>query len=1063
MTHIAPNYDWQNPTMVGKNKCRGRSSYIPYQTENTAIQNDPMASSYYQSLNGQWKFSLSQNPALAPGDFYKVDFPDKDWDTISVPGNWQLQGYDKPIYTNVQYPFPIKEYPLVPEDDNPTGSYRMLFTVPPEWNGKQVFIIFEGVDSAFHLWVNGQEVGYSQDSRVTAEFDLSQYLKPGENLLAARVYRWSDGSYLEDQDFFRLSGIFRNVYLVARPKVYLRDFFIHTDLDAEYLDGTLNIKAYIVNSTDQKVNDLRLEAVLYDQAGIPITTKPQTGWVIASVTGENHWNRNPQPIENLSIGSHFEVTFVNQTKVTNPIKWSSEKPYLYTLTLSLKDKFGKVLEVLTNKVGFRKVEIKHGKLYLNGVSIYFKGVNRHEHDPITGHFVTRESMIQDIVIMKQHNINSVRTCHYPDDPLWYDLCDEYGLYIMDEANLESHGVWDIPSKDPLWINAFMERAIRMVEKDKNHPCILVWSLGNESGYGPNHAAMAAWVKEYDPTRPIHYESVLNYPSLPTAPVDMVSTMYPSIERLIQLGTDPKDTRPVVMCEYAHAMGNSCGNLKEYWETIESHERLIGGFIWDWVDQGILQETPDGIKWFAYGGDFGDDPNDKNFCINGLIAPDRSIHPHLLEYKKIIQPVRILAIEPLAGKFHITNKYNFSNLDHLEILWNLTADGEILYSGKISDFKLAAGETTDLQIHVQQPEIKPGTEYWLNISFCLKESTNWSPAGHIVAHEQVVMPYSNLAIPQLSISSMPHVKLEDTNTHYLVTGQNFKLLFSKSLGSIESYNWKGHELIQTGPVFKGWRAPTDNDNTTWGDQKAAITWREAGLDRMNHIVQKVTAAQIHSQAIQLTAKAYSCAPEIEDGFALFYSYTVYGNGDVGLTTEIQPSEHLPHLPRMGIELSLPSNLEQFTWYGRGPHESYADRKESANFSVYHGSVTEQYHPYVMPQETGNKTDVRWAALTDMDGYGLAALGDPSMEVTALHFTAEDLTIAEHTYQLKPRPEVILNLDWKQTGLGGNSCGPGTLPQYRVLPEPVVFRLCFRPISPDNPKLAEHCKGLPEPVN
>jgi beta-galactosidase/beta-glucuronidase len=1051
--------DWQNPSMVERNKVRGRAHYIPFQDRKTAVIGNRFSSDHFQLLNGKWNFHYSPNPSQSPEEFFRTDFDDSSWDQVDVPGNWQMQGYDKPIYTNVQYPFPIKEFPLVPEEDNPTGSYRLKFTIPQSWVEKRTFIVFEGVDSAFHLWINGHEVGYSQDSRVTAEFDITAYIQPGDNLLAAKVYRWSDGSYLEDQDFFRLSGIYRDVYLISRPKIFIRDFFINADLDDTYTDGILSVKASIQNSSYEQVGNYALEVDVIDQGGHSILPEPITIWHIASFSIFSHRRQRYEPTAKLNIEPRTEILFANQCRVKQPAQWSSEHPSLYKLLITLRDDAGTVQEVLTAQVGFRKAEIKNGRFYINNVPIYFRGVNRHEHDPIRGHAISIESMIQDIQLMKQYNINAVRTCHYPDDPAWYDLCDQYGIYIMDEANLESHGAWDIPSKDPKWINAFMERGIRMVERDKNHPCVVVWSLGNESGYGPNHAAMASWIKEYDTSRPIHYESVLNYPSLPKAPIDMVSTMYPSLDRLIELATSPTDTRPMVMCEYAHAMGNSCGNLKEYWEIIESHERCIGGFIWDWVDQGILQKSETGVPWFAYGGDFGDFPNDKNFCINGLIAPDRSIHPSLIEYKKIIQPVKCYAVDPLAGKFTVQNKYFFSDLSHLNISWLIEAEGKVLQEGRISAIEVNPGENAEIIIPFKLASLKSGSENWLTIYFQQKEKTDWAAEGHIVAWDQFLLPIPVQENISMKPGKGPQLHLDQSETEINISGDSFSIEFDKKAGLLRAYRLEGNNLLVQGPKFKGWRAPTDNDNTEWGDQKAAIHWRNAGLDRLEHSIRTVQWNLFDKNHANISVHAFVSAPDIGKGFEIKYTYDVLGNGDIWVNTEIQPDKELPPLPRIGLELILPPGFETLTWYGRGPHESYCDRKESARVGVFTGSVSEQYHPYIYPQETGNKTDVRWAALLNKSGYGLMAIGMPLFETCALHFTAEDLSTAEHTFQLIPRSETIWNIDWKQTGLGGNSCGPGTLPQYRIFPSPVTFQFCLSPIQPNQVEtLPEKAKKL-----
>jgi beta-galactosidase/beta-glucuronidase len=1042
--------DWQDPQVVGRNKERGHVPLVPYPDEATALADDRSASPYFRLLNGPWRFHLAPNPASAPADFHLPGFDDSAWDTITVPGNWQLQGYDKPIYTNVRYPFPVDARLTVPADDNPTGSYRRTFTIPEEWSGRRIFLLFEGVDSAFHLWVNGQEVGYSQDSRLPAEFDITPYVKPSENTLAVRVYRWSDGSYLEDQDFWRLSGIYRDVYLYAVPGVHVRDLALRTTFDAAYQDAILGIRAHVRNATPERATGHVLTVKLLDPAGRPVPISAPPGWKVVSFHGDWQAFVEPSPLQSLDIMPWDEVVLEAAIPVEHPQQWSAEQPHLYTLLLTLLDPAGQVVEVQTSKVGFRQVEVRNGQILINGVPVRFGGVNRHEHDPDTGHTVSVESMIQDIKLMKQFNINAVRTCHYPDDPRWYDLCDRYGLYIIDEANIESHGLWDRPTKDPRWITAFMERGIRMVERDKNHPCVVIWSLGNESGYGPNHAALAGWIHEYDPTRPIHYESATGWRTYrgpdDARPIDILSVMYPPIDRLVEMAETPGETRPLIMCEYAHSMGNSTGNLKEYWEAIRAHRRLAGGFIWDWVDQGIRQVTPEGQVWFAYGGDFGDQPNDANFCINGLVAPDRQPHPGLWEYKKMLEPVWVEPVDLDKGQLRIHNRYNFTDLSGLEISWRITADGQVLQEGTLPRLSTPPGGSDVVTVPFHKPDLAPGTEYWLTLSFTLAEDALWASRGHEVAWAQFKLPFQ---VPQAAVllpANMPALHLNESREAITVEGAGFRLVFSKEGGTIASWQYGERELLCAGPVLNIWRAPTDNDEGQPWSEQSADAWRKAGLDRLQHHVKKVSVQQPSPQAVQIEAQARVCAADCPAGFECDYRYTIYGSGDVVLETHIMPDQGLPPLPRLGLRLCLPGIYNTFTWYGRGPHETYCDRKEGAQIGVYSGTVDEQYHPYIMPQETGNKTDVRWAALTDPAGAGLLAVAMPLMEVSALHFTAEDLTRARHTYELKRRDEITLNLDYKQSGLGGASCGPGTLPQYLVRPEETRFSVRLRPFAP-----------------
>ena len=1056
MTRVQAN-DWENPQVVGRNKEPAHATLLPYADEATALQGDREASPCFQLLNGEWKFHYAPNPASAPAAFHEPGFDVNGWDTIAVPGNWQLQGYDKPIYTNVQYPFPPDDLPRVPQDDNPTGCYRRTFTVPAEWSERQIFLLFDGVDSAFYVWVNGQEVGYSQDSRLPAEFDVTPYVHAGQNTLAVRVYRWSDGSYLEDQDFWRLSGIYRDVYLVTTPPVHVRDFWVRTDLDAAYRDAVLKVRARVRNYGDQDVADYALEVTLWEGG---------KGREVGKTT--------------FSVRAGQEALLELEQPVANPDKWSDEHPHLYTLLLTLKDPHGCVLEVERCAVGFRRVEIKDGQVHVNGVPIVFKGVNRHEHDPDTGHTVTVESMIQDIRLMKQFNVNAVRTSHYPNDPRWYDLCDQYGLYVFDEANVESHGVWDRLAKDPQWTTAFLERTVRMVERDKNHPSVIVWSLGNESGYGPNFAAAAGWIHEYDPTRPVHYESATTqwaYQGPQTAPaIDLVSVMYPSVERIIEMAQTPGETRPLVMCEYAHSMGNSTGNLKEYWEAVDKYPRLQGGFIWDWMDQGLRMEAPvadggrvtaePGRSWFAYGGDFGDVPNDGPFCINGLLSPDRQIHPALWEYKKVLEPVRVEPVDLLAGKVEIASRYRFSDLSGLDISWRLSADGDVLQTGKsvnrqisksanqpaceATSLDIPAGGSEIVTVPFQKPELKPGTEYWLTLSFTLAEDTLWAERGHEVAWAQFQVPFDVPAAPALQPEDMPALHVQQSAGAVTVSGADFSLAFDEAEGTLASFRYRDTELIGRGPLFNAWRAPTDNDEGQPWSVQSANSWRKAGLDQLRHQVKSVDVTPLSPQVVQVKVQSNVSAPGCEDGFACEYTYTVYGSGDVVIDTYVVPSQNLPPLPRIGLQMVLPGVYEHLTWYGRGPHETYTDRKEGAQVGVYQGTVDEQYVPYIVPQEHGNKTDVRWVSLTDGYGMGLLALAMPGtdaglLEVSAHHFTTEDLAQARHTYELQRREEITLNLDYKQSGLGGASCGPGTLPQYLIQPQPVAYRVRLRPIS------------------
>jgi len=1018
--------DWENPEVVGINKEPGHCTLIPYLDIGTALKADRKASRFYKSLNGNWKFHWVSKPADRPRDFYKPSYDVNTWDQISVPSNWQMHGYGIPIYLNVPYPFPPNP-PYIPHDYNPVGSYRRQFTISDEWENRQIFLHFDGVKSAFYLWVNGRKVGYSQDSMTPAEFNITQYLKSGENTLAVEVYRWSDGSYLEDQDMWRLSGIYRNVYLFATPQVHVSDFFVRTDLDDSYTNATLMIRPKIANYTDQNLKGWTVEAQLYDPETEPVLPKPLTRSV-SSIIGERYPQRD-------------NVKFaLLEAKVRSPHKWSAETPHLYTLVLTLKDASGQVVEIESCRVGFRKIEIKDGQLFINGKSIKLFGVNRHEHDPDHGRAIPISRMIQDIKLLKRHNINAVRTSHYPDDPAWYDLCDEYGIYLIDEANLESHGLKGYLSNVASWHNAFIERAIRMVERDKNHPSVIFWSLGNETGCGPNHAAMAAWIKDYDPTRPIHYEGAagdpVDYPY-----VDMISRMYARIPEIIRLATDPIDDRPMVLCEYAHAMGNSVGNLKEYWGAIRSHKRLIGGFIWDWADQGLRKKSPDGKEFWAYGGDFGDKPNDGNFCCNGLVQPDRKPNPSLYEVKKIYQRIHVSPVDILAGKFRVHNEYDFRNLDFTDISWELSADGRVIQKGTLPKLSLAPGAERDLQIPFEKPNLQPGAEYWIKIIFALAGDTTWAERGHILAWDQFKIPFNVPPAPVVDPNMMPLLSLKQTSQNIIITGSNFEVMFGKKSGALESFVFNEKQLVASALVPNFWRVPIDNDNGN-GMPKRLGAWRNAGPNRT---VNTVKAKQLKPQIVRITSEA---AIPVGTNSTYKIVYIVYGSGDIIVDSTLTPSgNNLPDLPRFGMQMAVPGQFSKLTWLGRGPHETYWDRKTGAAVGLYSGHVNEHIHNYIRPQENGNKSDVRWMALTDSEGVGLVAVGVPTIYISAWPFTMKDLEKAKHIHELPRRDTITVNLDYKQMGVGGDdSWGALTHPEYTLPAKSYNYRLRLMPYAP-----------------
>ncbi|MBN1271045.1 MAG: DUF4981 domain-containing protein [Candidatus Aminicenantes bacterium] len=1023
--------DWENPGVIGWNKEPAHCTLLVFSDRDSALKQDKKTSPFYFSLNGNWKFHWAKCPDERPINFFEPSFDVKNWKKIPVPSNWQLQGYGKPVYLNVRYPFK-KDPPFIQNEDNHVGSYRTEFKIPVSWKEREVFIHFAGVESAFYLWINGRKVGYSQGSRTPAEFNITPFLRDGDNILAVEVYRWSDGSYLECQDFWRLSGIFRDVYLFSTPKQHIRDFELVSFLDETCRDAVFRVTAHIKNYGSLPFRNPRVEVSLLDKDGSSISS-------VAVLECSTPY-----------IAPGGESVLVKKSEVKNPRKWSAEIPYLYTVLVTLKDEEGNVLEVLRCDHGFRKVEVKNGRLLVNSRPVYLKGVNRHEHDPDTGHYVSSESMLHDILLMKRFNINTVRTSHYPNDPEWYELCDRYGLYVIDEANIESHGIGykpeDTLANKPEWKKAHLDRIIRMVERDKNHPSVIIWSLGNEAGDGTTFEAASDWIHRRDPGRPVHYERAGMRPH-----TDIVCPMYPRVASIVRYGSIDRD-RPLIMCEYAHAMGNAVGNLREYWEAIEGGRYLQGGSIWDWVDQGLRKKSPDGREFWAYGGDFGDHPNDGNFCINGLVFPDRKIPPKLWEVKKVYQNIAVEADDAAEGKLIVHNKYFFTPLDEFEADWSVSEDGMVIQEGRLSLPSAGPGERKMLMVPFEKPRINPGSEYQLQIRFYLKRDTLWAEKGHVVAWEELFLPFEVPQAPEMGTNDLPPLEVMDSDGKVIMTGKNFRVVFSRQTGALEEMEYGNRKIIGKfiegldGPVLNIWRAPTDND------KYLRRYWEKAGLDvlqreRTELAVEKMSEGIVKVRTHLVWKGNETC------GFDHKTVYTIFGNGIIGVDNDVVPFGDLPILPRIGVRMAVEGDLENFTWYGRGPHENYPDRCEGAALGLYKGTVSGQLVPYVRPQETGNKTDVRWAALTDTKGFGLLVTCGESYSVSALHVTAKDLDRAEHIHELNPRQGIVFCLDAKHLGLGNGSCGPGVLDKYAVRSEAVSFFYSLRPLPQKGKSLSE----------
>lgn len=1003
--------DWQNNTVLHKNRINPHATLIPYDNAEDAKTEARGRSPYFMTLSGQWDFLFCSMELETPTDFYSPDYDLSNWDQITVPGCWQFFGYGIKNYTNVNYPFPV-DPPYVPHESN-VGCYRRTFTFE-KLPGKRSVLVFDGVCSAFEVWVNGHYVGFSQGSHLPSEFDITDYLIDDENLLAVKVYQWSWASYLEDQDMWRFNGIFRDVYLLTKEETTLFDAEATSILDEHYTDAQLQIRLQISNPSAE----YSVEALLLDQDEViyaqEMACDQQLQWSAA---------------------------------IQNPKKWTAETPYLYPLLITLK-KNGKTVEVYKINVGFRSVEIKNRMLLINGKQVKLKGVNRHDTHPDLGFAVSREAMLKDITLMKQHNINTIRTAHYPNDPYLLDLCDRYGLYVVDEADLECHGFtvvnnWERISSDPSWLPAYIERAQRMVERDKNHPSIIMWSLGNESGSGTNHREMGLWIHGRDNTRPVHYEGARD--NLPDDFYDVISRMYPSFEHcdeIIQMNTD----KPFFLCEYVHAMGNGPGTIKDYQDYFYENDCMIGGCVWEWADHGMRAADEKGNSYFKYGGDFGDTPHDGNFCCDGLCTPDRIPHTGLLELKAVIQPVQVSDLDSAKGKVTLINRYDFLDLSQLYAQWSLLADGNSIQSGMLCDFSAKPHQSTQIQIPVEIP--KDGKEYWLNLYFYTKSDSLWAKAGHEVAAAQVKIPIDDKIDRRLPKGS---IQIEDAKLGITISGADFSYYLSKLTGTLDRIKWQGIDLIEQGPKLNIYWAPTDNN---MHEQAQFI---EAGYDRLQHYVRETEITAQSENQVTAIVSASLAAPYLMPVFHIQYRYTFFGNGSVVLETDVKVSPHkkdavLPFMPKIGVQLMLKSGFERVQWYGRGPHDNYPDKNVSALVGRYDSSVHELFENHIRPQENGNRGDVRWVSLSDVHGYGLTVWGKENFSFSARHYTDYDLTQAQHTNELCPIRETVLNLDHQVSGVGTGSCGPATLEKYQVKAQDYQFSFCLTPyyegdITPD----------------
>ena len=1003
---------WQDATVTHINRMPMTAHYLPFTSENGALAQLKMddarrfqlntQNERRRSLDGVWKFKLVKNPSLALTDFFKTSYNVNDWQNINVPGSWELQGFDAPIYTDVTYPFKANP-PFVPQDYNPVGHYVHEFTVPENWKGMDVIMDFEGVESAFYLWINGKMVGYSEDSRLPAHFNISKFLKKGKNCLAMKVFRFSDGSYLEDQDYWKYSGIERNVFIQARPKSRMNDYVLGNKLINQYKDGNFTLDVNMLNP----------------QKGQKVEVK------VLSATGKSLFKQ----IQNITSPADTLIHFEKLLKSVQP--WSAESPYLYTLVINTTDRNGRVEESVAQPFGFRTIEMKNGQLLVNGVAITIKGVNRQEHNAVHGRTLSIGEMVKDVKMMKQFNINAVRTSHYPNYSEWYQLCDKYGLYMVGEANIECHGILDTEYKQLAdredWYPAFHDRMYRMIKRDRNHTAIIIWSMGNESGYGKSFEKLYDMSKAMDPTRPVQYEGGGYY-----AKSDIYCPMYARIWSL-RRHVNQRDERPLILCEYAHAMGNSEGNLKDYWDLIYKYDQLQGGFIWDWVDQTIAKTDDKGHKYWAYGGDMGfvGVVNDSNFCANGLVAADRSLHPHIWEVKKVYQNIAFEPVAFMQNRIKVTNRFDYTTLDNYQLFWAVEANGETIRSGKMNFPTLLPHQAKEMEIPMGTLPAADNKEYFLTLRAFSKQATGAVPAGHEVAIEQMQLPV-RLEKAQEQVSG----QIEKTETEDAITiqgkTQDFSISFSKKTGEMTSLKYDGKEMLLAGLQPNFWRGITDNDVAN-GTQERCATWREAG----KKMVLKSIKTQADNQKATVTADFDM--PEQESQMQITYQMLANGNVEVNMHF-IPGNKALPEMPRLGMRMILKGDYDQMTWLGRGPQENYADRKSGYLIGKYSASVWEQYHPYVRAQETANKCDVRWFTLASKAGAGIRVEGAEPLSVSAWNFPQDDLLYVPSTIEhrhggcVDKKDMVWVNIDHLQMGVGGdNTWGAMVHPEYTITPK------------------------------
>lgn len=1013
------NPEWENPEIFQFNREYPTATFYRYNDTQSALKNASWNNSpLYKSLNGIWRFYYADSVQARPVDFYKNDFDLKNWDTIQVPSNWELQGHGIPVYTNVKYMFPANP-PYIPHNMNNNGSYKRNFEIPKDWDGKNIYLHFAGVSGAMYVWVNGKQVGYSEGSKTPAEFNITKFVKSGTNNVSVQVLRWSDASYLEDQDFWRLSGIERDVYIYTTNKITLRDFKVTADLTNGYKDGAFKASLKIDNNTESAIKKE----------------------IIVSLLDGNKEVYKENKTVNLEFGRNT-VDFIKNLPDVKP--WNAENPNLYTLLITVNG------ESTAIKVGFRNIVIKNSQFLVNGKPILIKGANLHDHSDTEGHVVTEALTMKDLEVMKQNNLNAIRCSHYPKNPFFYRLCDKYGFYVIDEANIETHGMGATnqgldhnieaqkkhPAYLPQWEAMHMDRTIRMYERDKNYPCIVTWSLGNEAGNGENFFATYKWLKEMDSTRPTQYEGASNYKN-----TDITAPMYWGIEHMVSYAKG-ENTRPLIQCEYAHAMGNSVGNLQDYWDVIEAYGIMQGGFIWDWVDQGLLTENEKGEKYWAYGGDLGgfDLQNDKNFCLNGIVNPDRTPHPSLYEVKKVYQYIKFKALNLNKGEVEIKNVYDFTNLNAFHFSWVLLENGVEKTSGDLPTLNVAPYASKKVKINLPKLQNKDA-EYHLNIYAKTKTTTDLVPQDHVVAYEQLKLtePLNNAVLQNDGAA----INLNSENNTITVSGTDFTIAFDKVSGSLITIDYGNGNMLLEGVKANFWRSPTDNDYGFGMPNKLGVWKKATNEQKLIHIDAKLTA----NNTVKVQTK-YEL-PAVKSQVAV--NYTIDGFGAIQIDTNLSGvSSDLVVLPRFGNNFIIKNEYQAVKWLGRGPHESYQDRYTSALVGLYEASVSDLYFPYIRPQENGNRTDVRWVSFTNEDGNGIEISGTELLNFSAYHQYNSDFDAGEskqqrHTTDIKQRDIINVNIDYKQMGVGGdNSWGNMAHKQYQISPQNLNYSYIIRPI-------------------